>query len=213
MIYVVIPVYINSDHLVHIYRECIKSYRKHEHDSTLICIDDHSPKQIPLGADVELSTPQNLGYTGCVNTGLKYVLEHATDQDIVFVVNDDVEFPDNWWKIKESLTDDVGVVSPLVSDEPPQPRNRIIDDMKFGSFWAIKVKTLRKLGILDETMKAYFSDSDYFKRIKENGLRVIKDTSVYIPHAGNQTYGNLENNEEMYAEDALQYKVKHGKLD
>lgn len=213
MIYVVIPVYINSDHITHVYRSCISSYRKYVHDSTLICIDDHSPIQIPLQADIELSTPQNLGYTGCVNTGLKYVLEHATDQDYVFIVNDDVEFPDNWWMIKNSLTDDVGAVSALVSDEPVQPRNRIIDDMKFGSYWAMSVKTLKKIGLLDESMKAYFSDTDYFKRIKSAKLRVVKDTSVYIPHAGNQTYGSLDNNEEKYAEDALSYKEKHGRLD
>ena len=210
MIYVIIPIYISSERLVPIVRKCIKSYT--EQDSKLILVDDSSPIKMTLEADVVLSTPLNLGYTGAVNTGLKHVLETATNEDIVFVINDDVEFPSNWYEIKEILTNDVGVVSPLVSDEPPQPRGRIIEGMKFGSFWASKVKTFRKLGLLDENMSSFFSDTDFYKRVKDAKLRVIKDTSVYVQHAGNQTYGELDS-EEIYAKDALVYKSKHGRID
>jgi len=207
MRYVLIPVYVNSNRIMNIVRKCLSTYWEYAGVSKLVVVDDCSPIQIPLDVSTRLSTGENKGFTGCVNTGLEYILKKAKDDDVVYVVNDDVEFVDGWDELDNYLTDDVGIVSPLVSDEPWM----VGEDVKFGSFWAIKVKTLKKVGLLDSRFKHFFSDTDMFQRIKAEGLRIIKTEEIRIPHLGNQTYGEMSG--DGYEKDKQAYLDKYGRID
>ena len=69
------------------------------------------------------------------------------------------------------------------------------------------------MGLLDESMPHYFSDLDFYTRVKESGLRRVKNTSLILPHVGNGTYKIVDPRGDRYYEDMEVYRKKWGRVD
>jgi glycosyltransferase involved in cell wall biosynthesis len=194
---IIIPFYFSNIEKYRIYSDCFESlekYRKPNHE--LIVVDDCSPLDHDFYTTVR-NNP-NKGYTGTVNEGLK----KATG-DILVVANDDILFTDELMEKLETIKDNQ-ICLPTWLGEPKS------DDDRFGFFWGLTRKTFEKLGLLDESMKHYFSDLDYYMRAKKAGVEIVKwwDTPVY--HYSGATYGN---NNKLYEVDKEAYRKKYGRVD
>lgn len=197
MISVIVPIYFDRLELFPVIDQCLTSYIENSpEDSELIVVDDCSPMDTS-DFPVTHRTEQNRGYTGAVNEGLR-----LANGEVIVVANDDIFFTKEFFSRVSAIRGDTGIFSPKTTDEGPGD--------KFGSIWCITRDAFDLLGPLDEKMKHYFSDADYYKRAKKMGIPITKWDDLVLEHVGGATYGN---NGELYHQDGKEYRRKWGKID
>lgn len=192
---IILPVYATKQ-LAPTISRCLASIRNVT-DEPLCIVDDASPYPIeytPVLMDMVIYNPRNEGYTKAVNTGLKFA---RTTRATTFIVgNDDLYFKEgdlDWIKHIENNE----IVSPKTSDEG--------EGDYFGSIWGMNLETFNTVGLLDEKMKHFFSDTEYYYRAKKAGIAIRKIPDVIIEHTGTATYNTMEKKNEWYEEDKKYY--------
>jgi GT2 family glycosyltransferase len=204
---IIIPVYIANIKLLDVADRCLRSLEatiKGEYE--VITVNDASP--IPYEATI--SHEVNTGFTKAVNDGIR-----AATGDTLVIAGDDLEFVEDWQKALLPLLIDpnVGVASLPTNDEETPINGGIIDEAKFGSIFAVRKDVFDSVGLLDESMPHYFSDLDFYTRVKEAGLRRVKNTGLILPHVGNGTYKIVDPKGDRYYKDMEAYRKKWGRVD
>jgi GT2 family glycosyltransferase len=207
MISIIIPVYIANMKLLDVVDRCLRSLEATTTgEYEVITVNDAS--SVPYEATITHET--NTGYTKAVNDGIK-----RAAGEVLVVANDDIELIEGWQDalIPMLIDTKIGVASLPTNDEETPINGGIIDEAKFGSIWATRRDVFDSVGLLDESMPHYFSDLDFYTRVKESGLRRVKNTSLILPHVGNGTYKIVDPRGDRYYEDMEVYRKKWGRVD
>lgn len=185
MFTIVIPTYSITDELAEMAVRCLKSY-KNQCDRIIVCEDgmNYSDKLRQL-SDVYIYNKQNVGFTANVNRGWK-----CAEGDFVGIVSSDT------YLISGNLRDlciPGKITSPIIE-------NQSIENLA-GPFWVTSKEALEKYGYLNETMKTYYSDTEYDERVRDCFQKV---PSVVIHHNHAQSVraagveGNMTADREAY---------------
>ena len=145
---------------------------------------------------------QNLGFSGGVNTGIRYALEHETD--FVFLANNDTFMATDMLSllVDAAQEEKVGLVSPkILYAAPPHPiwsvgaqRNKLtleiagcrrgqadtnLNEKPFPVDFVtacgvlIKRQCIEDIGLFDERFFMYYEDSDYALRAQLAGYKMV----------------------------------------
>lgn len=206
MISIIIPIYIANKKLLEVVERCIRSLEMSTNELyDLVTVDDESPISYPATIKHKFNT----GYAKSVNDGFR-----AAKGDILIVANDDIEFVEGTIeKLLKMLEDtSIGIASLPTSDEDTRLTGGYIEDAKFGSIWATRRDVLENVGLLDEDFPHYFNDTEFYQRVRKQ-YRIVKDTSLVIPHIGKATYSIVDPSDELYHQALKKYEQKFGKID
>lgn len=156
--------------------------------------------------------PENLGYTGGCNIGMRRALE--TGAEYVWLLNNDgIVFRDTLSRLVRVAMSDpqVGLVTPMIAsmeatshmtyaggviyvearryDETNDPKEAEELEERYpgkglviGTAMLIRTSLIRKIGFLDERFFAYYEDIDYSARSIAAGYRNVVDRSSVIQH-------------------------------
>jgi hypothetical protein len=165
----VIPTYTVNQELVEMTLKCIASHRN-QVDEVIVSEDAgiYSP-ELQKVADIYIYGNQNIGFTKNVNRG--WILSHS---EFTIIANSDT------YLVSGNLNDickEDEVVCPEIENLTNYP------DFE-GSYWVTPKLVRDKYGMLDERLKTYHSDIDYYMRIKH---LFRKDHNVIIHHHKGQT--------------------------
>lgn len=135
---------------------CARSYR--EFADEVIIVEDggrRSPALLEI-ADIYVYHDENLGFTSNINMGWK-----LTTKDFVFLVNSDTY-------IESGNPQDLCISGYVTSPE----QVGFIPEHINGGFFVVPDTVRQERGLLDESMKMYCSDGDYYLRVKDIFRRV-----------------------------------------
>lgn len=123
---VLIPSYNRPEHLT----RCLQALEKYTptKEFDLLIVDDCSPMEIELGEIIRpymarhlnwrhIKTPQNGGFTKCVNWGIQYIQNKMHDYRYMLLLNNDATVGPGWLKEMKDAFDDplpVGIVAPFM---------------------------------------------------------------------------------------------------
>jgi GT2 family glycosyltransferase len=195
-----------------------------ESDLSVIVVDNGSHE--PVGEllarrapDVEcLRSPQNLGYAGGANLGIRRAL--ARGADTVLLLNNDARVQPGAMVAARAILQagDVAVVGPKVlaredprrlwlawgritwrqslvalcgADAPDGPEwnaQREVEWIAGCAMW-LRATALARVGLLDETFFAYHEEVDWCTRARRAGLRVVYCPRAVVTHTGRGTAG------------------------
>lgn len=204
---IIIPCYWSSQKLLDMTEACINSIGQYttDYDYEIILVDDGSPLKLDGSY---LSLPENLGYAGAVNAGVA----RATG-DTYVILNNDTEVCPFWLEsLTEPLKRGYDIMSIRTSDENTgyNTEERVSDNDKFGSVWAIKSTVWHDLGGLDTRFgKGYFEDLDLYRRAREKGFKIGKNHEAVILHYGKQTFTDIDPEDTEYEKSLRLYEQKH----
>lgn len=167
MLSLVILSYSVSDHLKKLSNEALDSY-KGQADEIIVIEDGGSfdPNQLQK-ADIYSFNKENRGFTHSVNQGIK--LAHG---DYIALASNDTYRKEGHLQnlcVKDTVT------SPSVANQPG------IRGFA-GSFFVVPRSVIDKVGYLDESMKIYYSDSEYIDRLNKQKVPMQTVDSVVIHH-------------------------------
>ncbi len=166
MLSLVLLSYSANDHLKDLARKALKSY-ENQADEVIIIEDGgmFDPEQRDL-SDIYVYNKENRGFTHSVNQGIK--IAHG---DYIALVNNDTYLKGG--KLKDLCIKDT-VASPRVENQK---------GFEFaGSFFVLPKTVIEKIGLMDESMKIYYSDTEYLDRINKNKIPTKMINSVVIHH-------------------------------
>lgn len=69
----------------------------------------------------------------------------------------------------------------------PKIENQVLDDAFAGCFFVVPKEVSSKVGLLDESMHTYYSDTEYLDRLQKRGIPTKIIDSVVIHHDQAQT--------------------------
>lgn len=141
-----------------------------------------------------------------VNRGLK----QATG-DILVIVNNDLQFiQDDWLEHLTNPLKDYDICSIRTTEEGWDAEDRLEEDAKFGSLWAMNRKVYDTIGGLDENFGNYFEDLDYHQRAKDAGFKVVKNHNGLVEHIGKATFKEVDPEDEQYNKAMQKFIEKWG---
>lgn len=208
---VIVPNWNGEDFL----KPCIDSLLVQTVPVTVVIVDngsqDSSREILESYGDkiVTIYREKNYGFTGGVNPGLEYAIEH--DFAAAALLNNDAIAKPNWLEeLTKKITGDIGIVTSLIlSDDGktvdttgdtltvwglPHPRGRGMDVSNFedlrdeyvfgasGGASLYSVKMLREIGLFDEDFFAYYEDVDISWRAQLAGWKVLFVPSAVVYH-------------------------------
>lgn len=190
----IMPIYISENSLYPVVERCLHSLSGYYPDIQLILVNDASPLPIPEDWKKNSSTyikhGENKGYTAAVNSGLE-----ASEGKVTIIANDDLVF-------HEACLDRFYNLEGLVIASPSDTAASADD--RFGSIWGMTRQTYRLLGPLEERLKHFFSDLEYYERAKANNVRIEKWHDVILEHQESATYKTVDK-ERLYQIDLETY--------
>lgn len=204
---IVIPCYWANQRLIDLTSNCIDSIGQYttDYDYEIILVDDASPLKMD---GTYLTLPNNLGYAGAVNAGVE-----RAKGDVYVILNNDTEVCPLWLEsLTEPLKRGYDIMSIRTSDEHTgfNTEERVSDNDKFGSCWAIKSTVWHDLGGLDTRFgKGYFEDLDFYRRAREKGFKIGKNHEAVILHYGKQTFKDIDPEDTEYFKSLKLYEQKH----
>jgi hypothetical protein len=165
----VIPTYSINDFLVEEAINAASSYRKQVDE--LIITEDGGiySEDLRRVADIYIYNRKNVGFSKNVNKGWKL----ATG-DFVMIANSDTVLHNSDLNL---LCEKGMVTSPHIAGLP-------VSDKLRGCFWCAPKEVTTERGMLLEDMRTYFSDDEYYERIKDIFSKIDK---VIIIHDEEQT--------------------------
>lgn len=173
------------------------------YDTTITCLDSvwQDGVQLIMIAD---SQP----YTVNVNAGLR-----AATGEVIIVGNNDLVFSNGWLDELLRPLGDYDIVTCWTSDQEVTLEDRIENDAKFGSIFAMKRQVYETLGGFDEQFGGYFSDLDYRRRAIDAGFRIGKNLNMVIDHEAKTTYKQTDPDDEEYHRSMRLFEAKYGFLE
>ena len=178
-------------------------------DDTIVCVKKYF-SWVNL-----IENPENLGFCGGYNTGIKLALKRAADY--VFLLNSDMVVDPKLlnFLVKTASSDKkIGIVGAVIysfrdrdrltfrganlnrwfsTTRPAKKRvsaNIFEADYVGGSSMLVKREVAEKIGLLDERFFAYFEDFDWCLRAKRAGYKVVYDCRAKVWHK-REGYKNL----------------------
>ncbi len=149
-----------------------------------------------------LPLPENRGFAGGYNAGMRYALEHGAD--FVFILNNDTLAPPDLLEplVEAAAPPDVAATAPLIfyADAPErvwsagagrnpwtleltenhgraagfeQQEQPAEREFLSGCALLLKREALEKVGLFDEGFFIYYEDSDYSLRLRQAGYRLL----------------------------------------
>lgn len=149
---------------------------------------------------IVLSDMGEAGFTKKVNDGIRM----ATG-DYIMVVNNDVQWMNGDLK---SLCIENTVTSPVLLNTSGEMSEQYF----WGCFFVIPRKVLEKVGYLDEQFFLYCSDTDYVRRLKNEGIECRSISSCVIFTEGARTTCMMKDREELDKKDTEKFVDKWGLL-
>lgn len=214
---------------------CLDSLAKQSYtDFTIVAVENGSGdesvevfKKLETQYGDKLQTlynDENLGFTGGVNTGIRWALDR--DYDYVALFNNDATADKDWLKnlVKSSQRNDSGMTTGLLLMQDgktidstgdwfskwglPFPRNRGDKLEKAGSSGPVFGATggatlystamLRDIGIFDEDLFAYYEDADISFRAQLAGWKVVYEPTAIAYHKLSQTSKKMKSGFTIY---------------
>lgn len=189
----VVPLYLCDISLYAVIETFFRSMAEYYPDLELVVIDDCSPLPIPPHWPISFRQEKNQGFTSTVNIGL-----WLANADITIVANDDLQIKAGDLDRFFDLNPDEAVIA--------SPRDTSSDDTDgFGAIWGITRTAYRLLGGLDERYRHFWSDKDYYKRAKEQGVTIVKWHDIIVDHPESATY-KLVDKARLLAEDTARFE-------
>lgn len=217
---VVVPNWNGEEYL----QECIDSLLGQTTKSTVVVVDngstDSSREILESYGDeiVRIYREKNYGFTGGVNPGIEYAIEHGFDAVALF--NNDAVADKDWLKLLCSeLRGDIGIVTCMfktfngkhidsTGDQftiwgLPYPRGRdtavvnttIEKELIFGASGGASlysVQMLREIGLFDEDFFAYYEDVDISFRAQLAGWKALFTPHSIAYHRIGKTSGRIK---------------------
>lgn len=151
----------------------------------------------------------NASFAHNVNTGLR-----AANGNILVISNNDIEFiqPDWIEHLTKPLTEGYGIASIRTTDSDGwETEDKLTENDKFGSLWAMTRETYETLGPLDESFgRGYFEDLDYWHRAQKLGIKICKNHAGLVEHKGQATFDTFGTEaDRIYNLAMLKYAEKH----
>lgn len=229
---IVMPVYIYDYSLLHYTGNTIGSI--HEHTN-----EDETPYEIVVvdnGSTIELKAPseyncdkyirneKNLGVSKAWNQGIR-----VSQGEFICLMNNDLMVFDNWLPDMLSCLKhlDLVMATPMYGEpfaraveaqKKREAAHKLGDSLKdtFSDFIDFSCVLTRrsvfdKLGLFDEEMFNYASDSDFLKRMDDAGMNYASTKLVPTFHIIGATTTGMPENPEQMNEDKRAYEEKRGK--
>lgn len=183
----VIPTYTLNQDLEELTYDCIDSMRD-QVDEVVISEDGGGPIYYYLAdgrVDIYIYHAKNIGFTGNVNRGWK-----AATGDFVIIANSDT-------KLLQGDLKDLCIPGKITS---PIIVNQGIEGLA-GCFFCVPKEIAKERGMLNETMKTYYSDQDYADRTSDIFQKV---PTVQVWHEQMQTVkeagveGKMDEDRDIY---------------
>jgi hypothetical protein len=177
--------------------------------------------EIPL-----LALPENLGFAGGCNVGLRHAIEQGYEYALL-LNNDAFPEPDMLSKLFAEMGPDVGLVSPKVlyhserdiisfgggrqhplllevrddaaekKDGPEWEMTREVDYL-WGTCWLVNLAALQKVGLLDERFFMYYEDLDWSIRFRQTGYRLLWVGKARLYHHESRSTGGTDSSLRRY---------------
>lgn len=204
---VIIPAYYANAWLVDMTAECLRSLNRTLNWAEVILVDDGSPIAAHHDAKyIGIRLPENQGYSAAVNVGLE-----AATGDILIVGNNDLTFPEKWFtELIRPLEAGYDVATCWTSDQEVKLEDRIEENAKFGSIFAMRREVYEAIGPFDEQFRGYFADLDYRQRMLDEGIKIGKNLNFVIPHLAKATYKEVDSADEEYYRAKSLFEIKWG---
>lgn len=186
-----------------------------------------------------LALPQNLGFAGGYNRGIRAAIDNGAD--FVFILNNDATVQKDTLQILLAyFKEDVGILSPLVFYASPPDRiwsaggriNRwnlekddywtrrqepdtwpevIEQDFVTGCAMLFSRKALEQVGVFDENYRMYYEDIDLCYRLRRHGFRILLVPAARAWHKVATSSGGQNTPNERYwmARSSVIYFRKH----
>lgn len=228
---------------------CVEAVRKMDGTAVDILLIDNGSgddsadilEKTLLGITI-VTIPENLGFAGGCNVGLRYALEEG--YKFTLLVNNDA-FPevDMLSKLLAEMKDDVGLVSPKVLYHPERayisfgggrqhplllelrdeaagkldgPDWEVTKEVDYlwGTCWLVNLAALEKVGLLDERFFMYYEDLDWSIRFKQAGYRLLWVGKARLYHQESRSTGGTDSPLRRYylARSSVLFFRRHGHL-
>jgi GT2 family glycosyltransferase len=180
----------------------------------VIIVDDGSPIQAEFKDSTDLvqnfrtiRRELNGGYCAAVNMGMFYA-----KGDVLILGNNDLTFEEGWLEGLLSVLDKgYDLATCWTSDQDNIVlEDKIEDDARFGSLFAMKREVYETVGPFDEQFRGYFGDTDYRKRVMDNGFKIGKNLNLVVKHKAKATYIHTDPDDFEFRKAARLYEIKWG---
>ena len=208
---VIVPNWNGEDFL----QPCIESLLTQTVPATVIVVDngstDNSRKILESFGEtiVTIYREKNYGFTGGVNLGLEYAIDHGFDA--AALLNNDAIAQPNWLEeLSKKLSGNIGITTSLILSNSgatidttgedltiwglPYPKNRglsatnlknVKDEYVFaasGGASLYSVPMLKEIGLFDQDFFAYYEDVDISWRAQIAGWKVLFVPTAVVDH-------------------------------
>jgi GT2 family glycosyltransferase len=206
----IIPCYWANQELIDSTERCLASLD--DPYLQLIIVDDGSPlRHKPSKFDEFIVSNKNLGYARAVNRGLD-----AANGKYIIICNNDIEFIQTDWltHLLTPLENGYDISSIRTTDSDGWlTEDRLEENAKFGSIWAMKREVYDTIGELDTGFgKGYFEDLDYHKRAEDAGFKVVKNHAGLVQHQGKATFSDIDPDDKQYVSAMKLFRKKWGRV-
>jgi len=195
---VIISIYIVDEEAEVLAKRTIADLKKCLSGNEFIVVDDGSPypHKIPC------ISKENGGNASAWNFGIK-----LAKYDIILLSDSDIK-PHNLRHMTKCLKEDVGVVFPV--------RHEGHNDYRHpdGSFLMFRKSLWEKLEGFDESYGMYFEDTDFFKKVMAEGLKLVICEQSRITHFAKETVNKVFTDKEqkdIFKKNKDKFEAKHGK--
>lgn len=175
----------------------------------------------------------NCGYTGGINTGLKYVL-NKKNVEFIWLLNNDVVVTNN--SLNEIITcfrnnKNIGAIgskifyyqhperlqaaggcrlNPMIGNSYFEVSSNPKLDYILGASLFLSVEICKHVGLFDERYFLYWDDADYSIRIKKSGFKLLYCSKSIIYHKEGGTAGRINKiNDYYWVRNGLLFIKKH----
>lgn len=189
MISIIIPAYYANDELKKMTQRCVESIGEGQYE-LILQVD-----------------PSGEGYSKTTNAALQ-----LADGEIIIVGNNDLIFHENWiTELLFPLHVGYDIATCWTSDQLDiELEDRIEENSKFGSLFAMKRNVYDTLGGFDEQFKGYFADTDYRQRVMDAGFRIGKNLDLVVDHLAKATYKATDPKDDEFLRAQRLFEAKYG---
>lgn len=227
LVSIIMPIYLVNYSLFHYTGNAIGSIREHTSEGSyeLIIVDNGSPIKPPnmqaYYAEKVIVNEKNIGVTKAWNQGIR-----ASFGEYIVLMNNDVQVFEGWLEdMKQALEFvDLVMATPMYSNTEPfaravesrklrgkslnLPIQESLNTFKDFSCVMFKKSLIDELGLFDEDFFSYASDSEFMKRMEQNGKKYASSKRVPTSHISDATGYSIPETPDIMNKDKEVYAEK-----